>query len=132
MWRERLIRFLLVGLGAVLILGGAKAFADWRGKQSLGGEKLSLPKLSTERLQSEDVLGTAKQRILGRKEKVDQEDQVNRESQDSEPIAEPAEKIEKQTETLIETIKQLPQDQVEAIKKQIYKEFCEQLLVEEE
>lgn len=125
MWRERLIRFLLVGLGAVVVLGAVKTFADWRAKQPLVGEKLNLPELSIEEIRSEDVLGTARQAILGRKKQVDQ---VNQEDQETDSIAEPTEKVQKQTKDLIETIKQLPQDQVEAIKKQIYKEFCEQLL----
>jgi len=123
MWRERLIRFLLVSLGAVLIMGAAKTFADWRAKQSPGGG-WQLPKVSMEKLPSKNVLGTAKEKILGRKK-----EQV---VQETEPIAEPTENIQKQTQTLIESIKKLPEDQIEAIKKQILKEICEPLLVEEE
>lgn len=123
MWRERLIRFLLVGLGAVLILGAVKTFADWQAKRSP-----TLPELSIEKLQSEGILGVAREKILGRK----QADQIIQETQETEPIAEPAEKVEKQTKDLIETIKQLPQNQMEAIKKQLLKEFCEQFLVEKE
>lgn len=133
MWRERLIRLLLVGVGALLILGVAKAFADWRVEKPLVGKPLSLPELSIEKLQKEDVLGTATRGILGRKkEQVDQGDQVNQEHQEVEPVAEPVENIQEQTQTLIESIKKLPEDQIEAIKKQLFKEFCEELLVEEE
>lgn len=120
-----MIRFFLVGLGALLLLGAAKTFADWRTKQAPIGESLNLPELSIEKLQSEDILGTASQAILERRKQADQD------NQEAEPIAEPVENVQEQTETLIETIKQLPQDQVEAIKKQIYKDICEELMGEE-
>lgn len=45
----------------------------------------------------------------------------------SEPIKEPAENVQNQTQQLIETIKKLPQDQLEAIKKQLFKDVCEQI-----
>lgn len=120
-----MIRFLLVSIGALLILGAAKAFADWRGKQPPVVEPLNLPELSIEKFQSEDVLGTATRGLLGGKKK-----QVDQEDKETEPIAEPVEQVEEQTQELIETLKQLPEDQIKAIKKQIYKEFCEQLLEE--
>lgn len=49
-------------------------------------------------------------------------------STENEPIEEPVKKVENQTDQLIESLKQLPQDQLEAIKKQIFKEFCETIL----
>lgn len=127
MWRERLIRLLLVGVGILLLLGIAKAFTGWRAEHPLVGEPLTLPELSIEEIHSEDILGTAREVILGRKKQVDQGDQVN---QEGEPITEPVENIQQQTQEVIESIKKLPEDQIEAIKKQIYKEFCEQLLEE--
>ncbi len=47
--------------------------------------------------------------------------------QSAEPIEEPVKNIESQTETLIESLKSLPQDQLEAIKKQVFKEVCQSL-----
>ena len=46
----------------------------------------------------------------------------------NEPIMEPAQNIQEQTQALIESIKRLPEDQIEAIRKQVYKEVCDGLL----
>lgn len=117
----------------MLIAGVAKTLA---GRQ---GSSLALPHFpigeSLENL-GEKVLGKAVQILpgapdLGETVQEKEEGQVAGEADEVEPIKEPAENVQKQTEILIETIKELPQDQLEAIKKQIYKEICEGLLKEE-
>ena len=45
-----------------------------------------------------------------------------------EPIAEPIASIQNQSNQLVEAIQRLPEDQLKAVKKQLYKEFCENLL----
>lgn len=40
------------------------------------------------------------------------------------PIAEPVVNVKEQTNSLLESVKKLPQDQLEAIKKQLCKELC--------
>ena len=60
------------------------------------------------------------------------ESEVKKIDPESEPIKEPAENVRQQTEALLESIKSLPQDQIEAIKRQIYKDFCQDLIKEEE
>ena len=122
MWRDRLIRLLLVGLALAVLLGMAKTFSGKLGDNFLRGKKIP-------EVQLEKVLGAASQ-ILRRKGREPKKQTPA--SPEEEPITEPVEKIEKQTQTLIESIKKLPEDQVKAIKKQIYKEFCESLLDEEE
>lgn len=131
--RERLTRILIIIIVALLIISLAKVLTDWQSKQKVAGESLKVPTAPVkEKIEDlgEDILGKAVEVLPGapRMEKVDQDNQVN---QETEPIEEPVKNVEKQTEILIETIKELPQEQVEAIKKQIYKEFCEGLLGEE-
>lgn len=117
----------------MLIAGVAKALA---GRQE---SSLALPYFPIgESLENfgEKVLGKAVKILpgapdLGETVQEKEEGQVAGESDEAEPIKEPAENVQKQTEILIETIKELPQDQLEAIKKQIYKEMCEGLLKEE-
>lgn len=81
----------------------------------------------------EKVLGTVVEKLpkAPNLEEVELEGESvpeNQETQEAEPIEEPVQNIQSQTQVLIETIKELPQDQIEAIKKQIYKELCEGLL----
>ena len=123
--RDRLTRIFLLGLAALLIIALAKGLADWQGQQRVAGESVSLPQVSVkEKLEDlgEDILEKAIKILPGAPDlEIDQE---------AEPIEEPVKNVQQQTEVLIETIKKLPEDQIEAIKKQIYKEFCEGVLKE--
>jgi len=131
--RERLIRVLLLGVVILVIAIVAKALASGQGGVT------TLPNLPIgEKIEElgEKVLGKAVQILpgapdLGETVQEKEEGQVAGEADEAEPIKEPAENVQKQTEILIEAIKELPQDQIEAIKKQIYKEMCEGLLKEE-
>ena len=135
-------RLAIIVLVALLTMGLAKAFGDWRTKQK-GGRSLTAPiKTEIEGL-GEEVLGKIVDVLPGApnleevapKGELSQEGEVkgeeNQAASETEPFEEPVQNVQKQTEVLIETIKELPQDQIEAIKKQIYKEFCEGLLKEE-
>ena len=126
--RERLTRIFLLGLAAFLIIALAKGLADWQGQQRVAGESVSLPQVSVkEKLEDlgEDILGKTVEFLPGAPDLgVDQADQ------ETEPIEEPVENVQQQTQALIEAIKKLPEDQIEAIKKQIYEEFCEGALKE--
>lgn len=126
--RDRLTRIFLLGLAALLIIALAKGLADWQGQQRVAGESVSLPQVSVkEKLEDlgEDILGKTVEFLPGAPDLgVDQADQ------ETEPIEEPVKNVQQQTQTLIEAIKKLPEDQVEAIKKQLYKEICEPLLEE--
>ena len=115
-----MVRLLLLGIAAGLTLLAIKNMVEGQSGQPLIGQPLELPELSIDTDQLEEVLGTASERILG-----------EREEGETEPIAEPVEQIQSQTEDLIESVKKLPEDQVKAIKEQIYKDFCEGLLKEE-
>jgi hypothetical protein len=79
----------------------------------------------------EKVLGKAAGVLPGDnalKEKLQpqQEEESTPESQ----VTDPVKIIESQTTQIIETLKELPAEQVEKIKKQIFKNFCEEILKE--
>lgn len=127
--RERLTRIFFLGLAALLIIALAKGLADWQNQQKVAGESVGLRQLSIkEKIEDlgEKVLGKAIM-VLPGAPKWEETSQV---SQETEPIEEPVENIHRQTEALIEAIKKLPQNQLEATKEQIRKEFCEGVLQE--
>ena len=117
---ERLKRLVLLGIGAALLLVLIQSLVSWQQKNAALGIKISLPKFEGSQ---ENILG-AVSKILGKK--------VDSEELEGEPIAEPVKSIESQTQALIESVKKLPEDQLEAIKVQLFKEFCESLLEKEE
>ena len=133
MWRDRLIRFLIIVLVAGLVLGLAKTLV----KRQQDPEVKSFQAPIKKKIEDwgEKVLGVVVEKLpkAPNLEEVELEGESapeNQEAQETEPIEEPVKNIQTQTQVLIETIKELPQDQIEAIKKQIYKEFCEKLLSE--
>lgn len=86
----------------------------------------------TERIKK-GILGNASSVLPGIKQdeksgEAEKEEGKREQVLGDQPIIEPAQKIESQTQTLIDAIKNLPEDQVLAIKKQIYKDFCAPLL----
>ena len=107
MWGQRLIRLalLIVGVGVILLV--IKSLGPKLESQS----SIERPKVSFEKVERQ-ILGTAEQKILS--------------NYQGEPLVEPAENIESQTQALIQMIKDLPADQLEAVKSQIYKEFCQE------
>ena len=136
--RERLTRIFIIVIVALVIISLAKAVADWQNQSKVAGESTSLPQLPIkEKIEDlgEKILGKTIKVLPGAPkleevDQVNQDNQVNREAQETEPIEEPVKNVQQQTQVLIEAIKKLPEDQVEAIKKQLYKEFCEVLLEE--
>jgi len=137
--KQRLMRILIIVAAAFLAVGGVK----WIVGQSQ--KNPGILSLSTEpvrkKLQQvgDNVLGEMVKHLpdspdlekVGKEEmkKTEQSNQDNgQKKQSREPISQPVQNIENQTQVLIETIKKLPQDQIEAIKKQIWKEFCQQAL----
>ena len=137
MWRERLIRFLLVGLAAILILGVTEGLVGRREKRKAAGKTISLPTEQIgEKIENvgENVLGRVI-KILPRSEKLEEkikeeEEQEKGEGQ-KETKRETIKIIETQTKEIIEIIKKMPADQVKQIKRQIFKEFCQEILIEE-
>ncbi len=134
MGKDRLKRMLIVILVAFLVLFGAKVFADWQGKKETQGEVLSLPTAEIgEKISNvgEQILGKTVEVLPGGvelKEKIESQGESLPETADEE--INPEEKLENKTQEIIEIIKQLPAEQLETIKKQIFKDFCQKILEE--
>ena len=130
MWKDRLKRLTVLLLVAVLVFFAGKVFADWQGKKKAQGEVLSLPTAEIgEKISDlgEQILGKTVQVLPGNsvlKEKIITE----KESTNTE--TEKVEKVEIKTQEIIEIIKELPAEQLENIKKQIFKDFCQKMLEE--
>jgi hypothetical protein len=146
MMKERLVRLLLITAVALLTLVSAKGLVGWQARQQAEGKSIALPNWSFEEI-GRNVLGSVSQVL--RPQETPLETKTEEESggeengqvwgseneigkEETEPIAEPAKKIQRQTDDLIESLKKLPEDQLKAIKRQLYKEFCEEILKEEE
>lgn len=127
--QTRLKRILIV-FGIVIFLAfGTKIFADWQAKRKAEGKSISLP---TEEIGEkisdfgQDILGKTVESIPGneglkeRLIKVETKVPVEGEKE--------VERIEIQSQEIIEIIKELPQEQAEKIKKQIFREFCQNVL----
>lgn len=122
-------------LGLVIFLAAllAPSLVQKNSDQSNLGSSLNLLLKNKIETLGEGVLGTAAKHLPAAPgtEEIEinvQEQKGSEDGQSVEPIREPSEKIKGQTEDLVEMIKNLPQDQVEAIKKQIYQDFCQSLL----
>lgn len=112
MWRDRLVRLLLVALGIVLVLVLVKA-------------SFRLPLKEKIEVFGERVLGAAVKKLPKAPDLGEIGGGVM--DQNEEPIEKPIKNIQNLAEELIESIKKLPQDQIEAVKKQIYKKLSEEL-----
>lgn len=140
MAKDRLKRIFIVLLIAILVVFGVKVFADWQAKKRVAGESISLPTEEVgEKIKDigEEVLGTAvrvlpggttlkeKLNILEKDGRETDQDEVKKETK-----TETVRQIEIHTQEIIEVIKELPAEQVEKIKKQIFKDFCQEILKE--
>lgn len=127
---ETRLKRILVAIGIIIFLVfGTKVFADWQAKRKAEGKSVSLPtKEVGEKISNfgQDILGKAVESIPGNeglKERLIRvEIKVPVEGEKE------VERIEIQSQEVIEIIKELPQEQAEKIKKQIFKEFCQNVL----
>jgi len=127
--QTRLKRILII-FGIVIFLAfGTKVFADWQAKRKAEGKSISFPTEEIgEKINNfgQDVLGKTIEVIPGsqglkeRFIKVETKIPVEGEKE--------VETIEIQSKEIIEIIKELPQEQAEKIKKQIFKDFCQNVL----
>ena len=131
MGKDRLKRILIILLVAALVAGGIKVFADWQKKQKARGQVISLPTQQIgEKISDlgDQVLGKAMEILpggSGLKEKMKTESKptssINQ--TDSQTVTQ-TEKVETKTQEIIQIIKELPAEQLEVIKKQVFKDFC--------
>jgi len=129
MWETRFKRILAV-IGIIIFLAfGTKIFADWQAKRKAEGKSASLPtKEMGEKISNfgQDILGKAIGSIPGNeglKERL-----IKVETRVPVEGVKEVERIEIQSQEVIEIIKELPQEQAEKIKKQIFREFCQNVL----
>ena len=133
MGKERLKRIIVLLLIAVFFFFAGKVFANWLAKNKVTGASISLP---TQQIGEgitdfgEQVLGKAveilpaswelKQKIVATPTSVSPEVETE----------EKVVKVETKTQEIIEIIKELPAQELENIKKQIFKDFCQKILEE--
>jgi len=137
MWKDRLKRILIILLVAALVAGGVKVFADWQIKKKASGESISLPTQQIgEKISDfgEKVLGKAIEVIPGSsglKEKLKTESTPTpTTNQNTTETVTQTEKVETKTQEIIQIIKELPAQELENIKKQVFKDFCQKVLEE--
>jgi len=134
MGKERLKRIAIIITAAGLTFWGVNGFTKWRETKKVAGESIKLPtKTVTEKIEDlgEKVLGKAVE-ILPGSEKIKQKEKVV-ENQTVEAEAQTIETtkiLETQTKEIIEILKQLPEEQLKQIKKQIFKDFCQEVMGE--
>ena len=139
MWKDRLKRIAIILVVAVLVFFAGKVFADWRAKKNASGEPISLPTQQIgERISDfgEKVLGKAVEIVpggSGLKEKLKTENiptpTAGQSNTETETVVK-TEQVETKTQEIIEILKELPAEQLENIKKQIFKDFCQKILEE--
>jgi len=119
MWGERIKRIVIIAVAALLVAWGGKSLIARPSPLPLVDQFLSdttskvlglaVGKLSNAKITPEKVIPLANE---------------------SEPINQPITNIQTQTQQLIDSIKKLPEDQIEAVKKQVVKDFCQKFLQE--
>ncbi len=130
MWGERIKRLLIIITVALLVMWGAKSLINRQAKQKAQGKVVSLTASVDQFLtdMTGKVLGLAVSKLTGNKSIKDKV--IPATILEGEPISEPVENVQTQTQQLIESIKKLPEDQITAVKKQIMKDFCQKFLQE--
>jgi len=142
MAQDRLKRVLILLVIVGFLLVGGKVFADWQNKKRASGQPISLPlKDISAQINNlgEEVLGNAISIIPGSsdlREKilekptptVVKESSSSSGQQGSQTVV--TKETVSNTEVIIQMLKDLPADQLDKIKKQVFKDFCQQILAE--
>ena len=133
MWKERLKRITIIIIVGGLTFWGIEAFAKWREAKGVAGTSVTVPTEEiTQKVEDfgEKVLGKAVNILPGRdkikeiKEEEDREVKIEIQPDQAPKI------LENQTKEIIEILKQLPEEQLKQIKKQIFKDFCQEVMGE--
>ena len=134
MWKERLKRIVVVIIVGGLTFWGASGFVRWRETKKVAGESIEIPtETVTEKIEElgEKVLGKAVEILPGGEKIKEGKKVVENQTQTTKIEIQPnqATKIlENQTKEIIEVLKQLPEEQLKQIKKQIFKDFCQEIM----
>jgi CMP-2-keto-3-deoxyoctulosonic acid synthetase len=134
MWRERLKRIAIIVAIGGLTFWGIEAFAKWRETKKVVGASVTVPAEEiTQKVEDfgEKVLGKAIEILPGGEKIKEKEKVIEEETTKIEIQPDKAPKIlENQTKEIIEILKQLPEEQLKQIKKQIFKDFCQEVMGE--
>jgi len=134
MWRERLKRITIIIVVGGLTFWGIEAFAKWRKTKKVAGASVMVPTEEiTQKVEDfgEKVLGKAIEILPGGEKIKEKEKVIEGETTKIEIQPDQAPKIlENQTKEIIEILKQLPEEQLKQIKKQIFKDFCQEVMGE--
>jgi len=134
MWRERLKR-----IAIIIILGGLafwviEAFDRWQETKKVAGASINLPtEKITQKIEDfgEKILGKAVEVLPGSEKIRESEKVVEDQITKVEIQPEKTTKIlENQKKEIIEILKQLPEEQLKQIKRQIFKDFCQEVMGE--
>lgn len=126
MGKERLKRIAIIICVGGLTFLGATAFIRWQEAKKVAGESIKLPTESvTEKIEElgEQVLGKAVD-ILPGDEKIKEKEKIVEKETETTKI------LETQTKEIIEILKRVPEEQLKQIRKQIFKDFCEEVMGE--
>lgn len=137
MGKDRLKRILIFILIIGFLLIGGKVYADWLNKNKMAGTSVSLPTQQIGQKISdfgENVLGKAVEVLPGgnnlKKKLITTSTPTPLPSQNySQPVTQNKE-VEIKTQNIIQIIKELPAAEFENIKKQVFKDFCQEILKE--
>ena len=137
MGKERLKRLFILLLVAVFFFFAGKVFANWLDKKKVAGASISLPiqqigsKISD---LGEQVLGKAIQILPGGnnlKEKlIPTSTPTLLPSQTTTGTATQTIEVETKTQEIIQIIKELPAAELDNLKKQVFKDFCQKVMEE--
>jgi len=134
MGKERLKRITIIIVVGGLIFWGVEAFAKWRETKRVAGTSVTVPTEEiTQKVEDfgEKVLGKAIEILPGGEKIKEKEKVIEEKTTKIEVQPDQAPKIlENQTKEIIEILKQLPEEQLKQIKKQIFKDFCQEVMGE--
>jgi len=134
MWKERLKRIVIIVIIGGLTFWGVEAFAKWREEKKITGDSVGFPTDEiTQKIEDfgEKVLGRAVEVLPGGEKNKEREKVIKNETTKIEIQPGEATKVlENQTKEIIEILKQLPEEQLKQIKKQIFKDFCQEIMEE--
>jgi hypothetical protein len=133
MWKERLKRITIIIVVGGLTFWGIEAFFKWRGEKVAGASVMVPTEEITQKVEDfgEKVLGKAIEILPGGEKIKEKRKVIERETTKIEIQPDQAPKIlENQTKEIIEILKQLPEEQLKQIKKQIFKDFCQEIMGE--
>jgi len=133
MWKERFKRIVVIIIVGGLVFWGVEAFVKWRETKRVAGASISLPTEEiTQKIEDfrEKVLGRAVEILPGgdKVKEIKEEEKENKTDKIEIQAGQATKILENQTKEIIEVLKQLPEEQLKQIKKQIFKDFCQEIM----